>query len=81
MTVKFVIAQSTGTTDGILLSAQYAVEQNVADVISVSYGGCEFSSDVSGGTTFINQLWQQAAAQGTSVFVPSGDAGAAGCDA
>lgn len=79
--LKFVTAKSTTTTDGISLSAQYAVEQNVADVISVSYGACESSGDVSGGTTFYNQLWQQAAAQGTSVFVSSGDAGAAGCDA
>jgi pseudomonalisin len=79
--LKFVTAESTNTTDGISLSSQFAVEQNVADVISVSYGSCESAGDVSGGTTFYNQLWQQAAAQGTSVFVSSGDAGAAGCDA
>jgi subtilase family serine protease len=79
--LKFVTAGSTRTTDGVVLSAQYAVEQNVADVITVSYAGCESTSDVSGGTTFFNQLWQQAAAQGTSVFVSSGDSGAAGCDA
>ena len=78
--LQFVTAKSTSTTDGIVLSAQYAVENNVADVITVSYSGCESSSDVSGGTTFFNQLWQQAAAQGTSVFVSSGDSGAAGCD-
>jgi len=80
-TLKFVTAKSTSTTDGIVLSSQYAVEQNVADVITVSYGSCESASDVSGGTTFFNQLWQQAAAQGTSVFVSSGDSGAADCDA
>ena len=79
--LKFVTAKSTNTTDGISLSSQFAVEQNVADVISVSYGSCESAGDVSGGSTFYNQLWQQAAAQGTSVFVSSGDAGAAGCDA
>lgn len=78
--LKFVIAKSTGTTDGIALAAQYAVDNNLADVITVSYGSCEAPGDVSGGTTFFNQLWQQAAAQGTSVFVSSGDAGAAGCD-
>jgi subtilase family serine protease len=80
-TLKFVTAQSTRTTDGVLLSAQYAVNNNLADVISVSYGACESPGDLSGGTTLINQLWQQAAAQGTSVFVSSGDSGAAGCDA
>lgn len=78
--LKFVTAKSTNTTDGISLSAQYAVEQNLADVITVSYGSCESPADVAGGTTFYNQLWQQAAAQGISVFVSSGDSGAAGCD-
>ncbi len=80
-TIKFVIARSTRLTDGIDLAAQYAVSNNLADIITVSYGGCENTGDVSGGTTFYNQLWEQAAAQGTSVFVASGDAGAAGCDA
>src|SRR5262249_49664181 len=79
-TLKFVTAQSTSTTDGVILSAQHAVNSNVADIITVSYGACESRGDVSGGTTLFNQLWQQAAAQGISVFVSSGDAGAAGCD-
>jgi subtilase family serine protease len=79
-TIDFVTSASTATTDGIDLSAQYAVSNNLADVISVSYGGCESAGDISGGTTFYNQLWQQAAAQGTSVFVAAGDSGAAGCD-
>jgi len=32
------------------------------------------------GNQFFNQLWQQAAAQGMSVFLSSGDSGSAGCD-
>ena len=32
------------------------------------------------GNQFYNSLWQQAAAQGISVFVSSGDSGSAGCD-
>ena len=79
--VKFVTSKSTALTDGITLSAQYAVSNNLADVITVSYSGCESSGDVAGGTTLFNQLWQQAAAQGTAVFASSGDSGAAGCDA
>jgi subtilase family serine protease len=68
-------------SDGIDLASQWAVSNNLADVISLSYGSCESSSDISGGTTLYNQLWQQAAAQGSSVFVSAGDSGAAGCDA
>src|SRR5271165_4591500 len=80
-TIKLVTTASTRLSDGIDLAAQWAVSNILADVISVSYAGCESTGDVSGGTTLYNQLWQQAAAQGTSVFVSSGDAGAAGCDA
>jgi uncharacterized membrane protein len=77
-TVKFVVGASTATSDGVDLSAQYAVNHNTAPVMSTSYGSCE--QDM--GTTelaFYNSLWQQAAAEGISAFVSSGDSGAAGC--
>ncbi len=77
-TVKFVTSKS-GATDGIVLSAQYAVTHNTAPIVSVSYILCEASLG-SSGNAFWNGLWAQAASQGQSVFVSSGDAGAAGCD-
>lgn len=76
--VTFVTSKS-GASDGIALSAQYAVSHNVAPIVSLSYGLCE-AAEGSGGNAFWNSLWQQAAAQGMSVFVSSGDSGAAGCD-
>lgn len=45
-------------------------------VISISYGGCESES---GDISALDALFQQAAAQGQSVFVASGDAGAEAC--
>jgi subtilase family serine protease len=78
-TVKFVVAASTPATDGIYLAAQYAVSHNVAPIVSLSYGLCEKVLGTSG-NAFMNSLWQQAAAQGMSVFVASMDSGAAGCD-
>jgi pseudomonalisin len=42
-TVKFVVSASTNSTDGVDLSAQYIVTNNVAPVMSTSYGGCEAS--------------------------------------
>jgi hypothetical protein len=39
--VKFVVAASTATTDGVDLSAQYIVNHNTATVMSTSYGSCE----------------------------------------
>jgi hypothetical protein len=78
-TIDFVISQTTEVSLGVDLSAQYIVNNNLAPVLSESYGICEFFL----GTTanqFYDQLWQQAAAQGITVLVASGDSGAATCD-
>jgi pseudomonalisin len=77
-TVKFVVGASTRTTDGIDLSAQYIVNHVTAPVMSTSYGSCEADMG-SAEMGFYNSLWQQAASEGISSFVSSGDAGAAGC--
>lgn len=79
-TVKFVTTASTATSDGITLSAQHAVNNNIGDVITVSYGLCEGLMGVTS-VRFFDSLWQQAATQGQTVVVSSGDSGAAGCDA
>jgi pseudomonalisin len=78
-TIKFVISASTQTTDGVDLSAQYIVNNNLAAAMSTSFGQCESSMGTTQ-TTFYNNLWSQAATQGISSFVSSGDSGAAGCD-
>jgi pseudomonalisin len=78
-TIKFVVSKSTNTSDGVDLSAQYIVNHNLAPVMSTSFGLCEASLG-SSGNGFLNSLWQQAAAEGITVFVSSGDSGAAGCD-
>ncbi len=78
-TVKFVVAESTATTDGVDLSAEYIVDNDVAPVMSTSYGSCEAYLG-SSALDFYNSLWEQAASEGISSFVSSGDEGAAGCD-
>jgi pseudomonalisin len=78
-TVKFVVSASTGSTDGVDLSAQYIVTQNVAPVMSSSYGSCEAAMGTAE-LAFYKNLWQQAAAQGISTMISAGDSGAAGCD-
>ena len=77
--IKFVVSKSTNSSDGVDLSAQYIVNHNLAPVMSTSFGLCEASLG-SSGNSFLKALWQQAAAQGITVFVSSGDNGAAGCD-
>jgi hypothetical protein len=78
-TIKFVVSQSTNSTDGVDLSAEYIVNHNVATVMSTSFGLCENWLG-SSGNAFLNTLWQQAAVEGITAFVSSGDNGAAGCD-
>jgi subtilase family serine protease len=78
-TIKFVVSKSTNASDGVDLSAQYIVNHNLAPVMSTSFGLCESWLGTSG-NRFLSSLWQQAAAQGITVLVSSGDNGAAGCD-
>jgi subtilase family serine protease len=78
-TIDFVTSESTETTDGVDLSALYIVDNNLAAVMSESYGLCELDLGTAG-NQFYNQLWEQAAAQGITVFISSGDSGSAGCD-
>ena len=77
--VKFITSRATLTTDGVDLSAMYAVQNNLTDIITESYGQCEANFSAAA-ISFYADLWGQAAAQGQSVFVSSGDNGPAGCD-
>ena len=59
----------------VMTSAQYAVDQNVAPVMSLSYGACESYQSVA-----VQAVAQQANAQGITWFAASGDQGAVACD-
>ena len=78
-TIDLVVSESTASSAGVDLSAEYIVDNNIAPILSNSYGTCE-SSLGSGGNAFFNSLWQQAAAQGITVIVAAGDLGSATCD-
>jgi len=79
-TIKFVTSQSTNSADGVDLSAQYIVDKNFAHIMSDSFGTCERENTGTVGNAFYYNLWKQAASQGISVFVVTGDSGAYGCD-
>jgi subtilase family serine protease len=71
----------TNTTFGGLLAMQALINQPLPPpIISISYGECEAGLGASGNAIY-NTTYQQAAAEGVSVFVSSGDEGAASCDA
>jgi hypothetical protein len=55
------------------------VEDNQAPILSVSFEGCEAFLGAAG-NQFFNNLWEQAAGQGITVLVGSGDSGSADCD-
>jgi hypothetical protein len=79
-TIDVVISASTLISDGVDLSASYIVDHNLAPILSASFNSCEAVESETGESVFVSALWQQAAAQGISVFVSTGDTGAAGCD-
>ena len=77
--VDFVIGTPTFLVDGITNSIEYIVENNLADIMTISYGDCELNEGT-GGNEFNAQAFEQAAAQGITTFIASGDNGPAGCD-
>src|SRR5271165_6279858 len=65
--------------NALFTSLQYAVDQDLAPVLSISYGLCEaqFSS---GDIATLTATAQQANAQGQTIVASSGDSGPADCD-
>ncbi|HEY3988397.1 MAG TPA: protease pro-enzyme activation domain-containing protein [Acidobacteriaceae bacterium] len=72
-------AQDTTFQAGLFLAIQRALDDNTINILNVSFGGCEASQQQSGNQEILN-FWEQAAAQGISVTVSTGDSGSAGCD-
>jgi trimeric autotransporter adhesin len=67
-------------TAGVQNAILRAVNDNVVSILSISFGGCEADQGTSG-NAFFSEEYEQAAAQGITVTVSSGDSGSAGCDA
>ena len=77
-TVDLVIGADTALDSGLFLALQHAIFGNIAPVVSISFGNCE---KVLGTTNaYLNGLFQEAAAQGQTVLVSTGDSGSATCD-
>jgi subtilase family serine protease len=69
---------AAGSTSGIFLSAEAVIDNNLAPIMSLSYGSGEYSSANAAYGSFVLNLWEQAAAQGQTVVVSSGDSGSSG---
>jgi len=70
---------ASATDDNLYDSESYIVDNLTARIMNVSYGECELSNGTAGNVQYYN-LWEQAAAEGISVFVAAGDSGSAACD-
>ncbi len=90
--LQFIYTGCTSTTSSSVLSSStncgnngvfdaiiYAITNNLAPILSLSYGGCE-EEDASYANTYLEPALKQANAQGQTIMVSSGDAGAASCE-
>jgi subtilase family serine protease len=79
-TVKLVVSADTNSEDGIDLSEVYIIDNNLADILTESVSVCESPQNVSAKGAFYGGMAEQAAAQGITYLVASGDGGPDGCD-
>jgi subtilase family serine protease len=78
-TIIYVYAGANSATLNVFDALAYAIDHNVAPVISTSYGNCE--ANLTGFVQTLQQEAQQANAQGQTITAASGDSGAGDCDA
>jgi Pro-kumamolisin, activation domain len=76
-TIDLVVSRD-GATAGTDLSAQFIVDNNLAPIMSESFGECELFLG-SGGNSFENSLFTQGAAEGITIAISTGDNGSVGC--
>jgi subtilase family serine protease len=74
----FFVYTGSNTNFGIFDSIQYAVDEKIGDIISVSYGACEAGLSPTTASA-LEAVMQQAATQGQTVVAASGDAGSTAC--
>jgi hypothetical protein len=77
-TVDLVVSEDTNAISGNDLSELYIVDNNSADVMTESFSACE--KNFSSNANFYSSVAEQAAAQGITYLVASGDGGPDGCD-
>jgi pseudomonalisin len=75
--VKSLILYDASSLDDADLTASFAAfaSQDTAQAGSASFGGCEFESELDGSMAADDELFEEAAAQGQTVFASAGDTG------
>src|SRR6266436_5551770 len=79
--IEMAACADTTVTFGGLIAIQNLINASTAppSIMSISYGQCETVNGAAANVAY-NSAYQQAVAEGVSVFVAAGDSGAAGCD-
>jgi subtilase family serine protease len=78
--INLVVSAGTNTQFGGDLSDTFIVNENpTPSILSESFGACELSLG-SVENAFLNSTWSQAATEGITVIVSTGDNGSAACD-
>jgi subtilase family serine protease len=81
-TVDLVVSEATNAAAGEDLSEIYIINNNLADIMTESFSVCEaaFGTSLSAAAAFYSGAAEQAAAQGITFLVASGDGGPDSCD-
>jgi pseudomonalisin len=77
--IDLIVSGDSSSDDGLDIALTYAVDSSPDKILNLSFAGCEADDDASG-SSMLDMFYQQAAMQGQSVFVASGDAGADTCE-
>ncbi len=77
--IYFYTSADTDLSSGLFNAMYRAIDDNVVSIISMSFGNCEAALGTQGNQSILEWA-EQAAAQGITVTVSTGDNGSAGCD-
>jgi subtilase family serine protease len=79
--IQIATCSDTSSTFGGLIAIQNLINASGTPppIVSISYGECEAVNGAAANTAY-NSTYQQAVAEGVSVYVAAGDSGGAGCD-
>src|SRR5260370_41968 len=79
--IEIAACADTNTTIGALIAVQNLINAGTPppSIMSISYGQCETVNGAAANAAY-NSTYQQAVAEGVSVFVAAGDRSPAGCD-
>jgi len=73
--IFFVYTGDSQNSNGVFDAISYAIDQKIANIVSISYGACESSL----GGFSLESTFQQASTQGQTLIAASGDAGSTAC--